>query len=463
MGKYLTHSRKLQANDAPFTWRYNSQQQIHTGFAQGGGNGIEPQQVTTSWRTTPEASIAESDNDFVPSNRAEYAAMLRDSRADYRRERDGTDTGHTFDTTKEEIYLSHLSSAHVNPLSYHPMHGYQIGDGQTYTGPLWPNRVFLSGPIGFIQLPTPNLTELGTEAINRTLPTKSATSLANTLGELKREGLPDLPGLELQRQHTLRAIDKSAGSEYLNVEFGWKPLIGDIQKTHKAVTRSKQILAQYYRDSGRVVRRKYTFPEKVEVVKYADRPGALGNPITYLTDDSHFFQLFGNANGVLSQQTRVETHTYFSGAYSYYLDEEGKSLIKKIGRFERDFNRVFGTRVTPEVLWNLAPWSWFGDWNANIGQIISNATHLGSDGLVLRYGYLMCRTYTENTYTLSGVTRKDGSTMAPISVSLRRTRKQRVRANPYGFALNTDAYSGRQWAILTALGMTKSPQRLMGD
>jgi len=68
--------------------------------------------------------------------------------------------------------------------------------------------------------------------------------------------------------------------------------------------------------------------------------------------------------------------------------------------------------------------------------------------------------YVATTTDAFGFTQAD---RAPISTSFRTTRKQRFRANPYGFARNPNSFSGKQWAILGALGLTKAPRRLIND
>jgi hypothetical protein len=46
----------------------------------------------------------------------------------------------------------------------------------------------------------------------------------------------------------------------------------------------------------------------------------------------------------------------------------------------------------------------------------------------------------------------------PISSLYRSERKERWKATPYGFGLNMAGFTDQQWAILAALGMTKSPR-----
>jgi len=116
--------------------------------------------------------------------------------------------------------------------------------------------------------------------------------------------------------------------------------------------------------------------------------------------------------------------------------------------------KILGTDLTPETLWNLAPWSWAVDWIMPVGDLIGNLQDMASDGLVLRYGYIMEHSFVSDTYTFQGPTGLPAS-LVPGSYILSRETKKRVRATPYGFGLTWSGFSPRQLAILTALGISR--------
>lgn len=117
--------------------------------------------------------------------------------------------------------------------------------------------------------------------------------------------------------------------------------------------------------------------------------------------------------------------------------------------------KVLGLELTPETLWNLAPWSWAVDWVSNAGDVVSNISDWANDGLVLKYGYMMEETSVTDVYTFDGPSGLPGNHQ-PYPVTLQRTVKKRIRATPFGFGLNWSGFSPRQLAILAALGITKS-------
>lgn len=300
----------------------------------------------------------------------------------------------------------------------------------------------------------------GATAIANTYPTKPQANLSLFIGEILipqgGRGLPNFFGelsLLSGRANTVRF----AGDRFLNIEFGWLPLLSDITKLMKAVQRSYKIMKQYERDSGLVVRRRYDFEPRVFTSQSKD----LFNQASFLHSQKSWFDDGSPVKGnVTLNSTRTE-RTWFSGAYSYYLDP-GKDFLGKLVRYENLANEVLGTRLTPNTLWQLAPWTWLVDWFADLGSILTNAEAFSSantNNLVLRYGYLMRETHAEDIYTLPEVQFKLNSVKTPFR-AFQVVQKERYRATPYGFGLDPDLFSPSQWAILGALGMTKGYKHL---
>lgn len=287
---------------------------------------------------------------------------------------------------------------------------------------------------------------MGTTAIARCLPTNSNAGLAVTLGELKREGLPSIIGSDLFK--TRAREFRSYGSEYLNVEFGWKPFVSDITKFADSVVRSEKIIAQHRKDHGKRVKRSYSFPVEKEIV--------YGTPwqTTPLPALASGFYL--DNTGEQQTITTTTTKTWFNGCFTYFIPV-GDSQLAEIRRFEQEANKLLGTRLTPDTLWNLSPWSWAADWVSNIGDIIHNASAFMNDGLVMHYGYIMRNVRMEELITHSGVTFSNGGSSGTLSMRRFREYKQRYSATPYGFGLNIDTFSTRQQSIIGALGVTKVP------
>lgn len=284
------------------------------------------------------------------------------------------------------------------------------------------------------------MTAKGTTAIARTIPTNPMMDGAVSAAEFYREGIPSLIGSTLLKDRI--GFLRSLGSEYLNIEFGWKPLISDLQSLAKTVVASEKILQQLARDSGRDVRRRLAFP-------------AVRNT-SQSRDVINFDPNFGNMMSQAGRDVREWSYqrAWFSGAYTFHYDPAGLSEASRIATQAR---LLYGLDLNPEVLWNLAPWSWLVDWFVNIGPVLHNLSAFGQDGLVLRYGYLMSHSVrrvdiVNNKIQCVG-TFPNGTHRSRIALES----KRRIRATPFGFGLLMNQLSVRQWAILGALGMTKAP------
>jgi len=324
-----------------------------------------------------------------------------------------------------------------------------------YNGPIYARECNV-GPRSSLYPSVPSdlrdrMIALGSTAIARTIPTNPVAGAAQFLGEL-REGIPTLPG----SSYVNRGGPGGLADEYINVEFGIKPILGDLRKFGEAVRTGSTVLDQLERDSGRLVRRRYSFPEVREVqepevlssnISYGSPPLRTASPSAYL-----------QTSGRLTRQRTTITRYWFSGAYTYYY-ERGDSARAKLRRTEQDLAKLFGARVTPELLWELTPWSWLVDWSSNMGDVIHNFSAFHNDGLVMRYGYMMCHMVISDTYLLDGVVYADG-TGGPLSQVFTTEVKKRVKATPYGFGLDPDKFTTRQWAILSALGISKGGKLL---
>jgi hypothetical protein len=124
--------------------------------------------------------------------------------------------------------------------------------------------------------------------------------------------------------------------------------------------------------------------------------------------------------------------------------------------------KLLGLSLTPDVLWELTPWSWALDWFSNMGNVIQNVTNFATQGSILRYGYVMETTTITDTYTLRGLTKRvSGSVPVSIepTISFTTEVKQRRKANPFGFGLTWEGLSPFQLSIAAALGLSRSPSR----
>lgn len=362
------------------------------------------------------------------------------------------DVGGDFKTTR-----TYLSDPDGKPITWVSQYGWivrngglgsSLGNYEIYNGPILPVDITNGGyfPLS-VESTSSALDAIGATAIALCKPTNPVSNVLVAAGEMYRDGLPSLLGAESWRARTLRA--KQAGGEYLNVQFGWKPLVRDIMQFVDATQNTDKLLAQYERDAGKIVRRRFHFPMSVtdeeSLISSSAAPfGPNGSALVTTT-------------GRLVRHRTTRKHQWFSGAFTYYLPR-GNDYRAKMVRVALEARKLYGLSLTPEVLWEVAPWSWALDWFSNFGDVLSNVSDFATMGLIMRYGYIMETTTVIDTYVNSGWSRRVSGESPPkeqTSLSLTTQVKQRRRATPFGFGVSWEGLSPFQLSILAALGMSQ--------
>jgi len=283
----------------------------------------------------------------------------------------------------------------------------------------------------------------GATAISRCTPNNPSYNVPQFLGEL-REGLPSIIGRGTLKEQTRKA--KAAGGEYLNIEFGWKPLVSDLQNFARTVHDSHKIWEAYRKGSNHKTRVGYHFPSDEANWTYD------GLVIPIPTSFPHGFPS-ASIYQVRSRQT------WFKGAFRYYVPEPS-GFADKMHYWYSQSSKLLGLRLTPDTVWNLEPWSWAADWFANTGDLMTNVSNMGQDGLCLQYGYIMdgesLHTQWNGTISFTYPSTGPGARHYTDSTSrdLLQKRAKRLHALPYGFDATLSTLNERQIAIVVALGLS---------
>jgi len=162
----------------------------------------------------------------------------------------------------------------------------------------------------------------------------------------------------------------------------------------------------------------------------------------------------------VSEITRIVTRSHFAGGFRFYYPDLSTAL-DELASIEEKANILLGTRLDPEVLWNLAPWSWLSDWFVNFGDVIGNLSAIAADHLVMQYGYIMHEVQVETEiYFPLGLRSRNYPAdsefdFVPWNVNLSYHSKTRTGASPFGFGLSPELFTADQWAILGALGISR--------
>lgn len=288
-----------------------------------------------------------------------------------------------------------------------------------------------------------DLLKAGTKAISMCKPTNIFVDLSSSLAELLREGIPKF-GTQVWETVTDAARDVAKG--HLSVQFGFQPIVADVYNVSLALTRADAAIKQYVRDSGKIVRRRYDFPDQT-----SESVSVIGDgPPWRAYSDAEQDAYWGTGRVYKTRKSLVRR--WFSGAFTYHLPLDDS--LREMSEAALKAKGLISLELTPETLWNIAPWSWAVDWFVPVDDYISYLEDAQSLGLVLRYGYLMEHSICSDTYTWVGNPNRSVG-----ALTLTSERKVRIRANPFGFGVNWGDLSPRQLSVAAALGISQSKGR----
>lgn len=380
--------------------------------------------------------VAFKDEFFGPSEKS-WLGRQKTVSIGHERGRDGRyHSGGPFFTYRDE---ARVPTRHVTLLS-------TGSNPKKYVGPI--NTSGLSGNYNLGKMPSTDSSHLdpyGAEAISIIDPTNPNAQTGVALGEIVKDRYLPIPIIHSWRGRT--AIARSAGGEYLNAVFGWMPLVRDMKNTAQSVLDGNVIIDNYNAASGTLVHREFAFDDiistnvldtTVEHAQYCN--GAIVGE----------FHTKGTVPAAIVEESI--TKRWFSGSFTYHADANNLSVKRMLG-IGTEAEKLFGVSLTPDLVWELTPWSWAIDWFSNAGNVISNINSFALAGLVMRYGYVMEETTVTTTVTPSetGLIGLTGTTPPAIRTSCT---KRRQEANPFGFGVKWEGLSPTQLAITAALGLT---------
>jgi len=297
-----------------------------------------------------------------------------------------------------------------------------------------------------------SLNQAGTKAVALCMPTNSLINLSTFLGELLKDGLPRASA-ESWKAGTIRA--RKAGDDYLNAQFGWKPIANDIARVALLIDQAERTVAQFERDAGKWVRRRFSFPRVL--TNTLDR--------TLTTYEAPYVGIYAEVQRAVhpgQRSTRVSTQfsqdRWFSGAFTYHLPSDWNSR-GAMRNARSQIRHALSVDLDPETVWNLTPWSWAIDWFSSTGDVVHNLNAWSKYGLVMRYGYMMEHTLNrvdyDTSYTGPQIEGQVPASVTPSTSFITET-KRRVRANPFGFGVSWNGLDKFQLSIAAALGLSRS-------
>jgi hypothetical protein len=244
---------------------------------------------------------------------------------------------------------------------------------------------------------------------------------------------------------------RTAGRQYLAVQFAWLPLLGEIQAWARQVEKSDQILREARdRDAQKKIKVGYSFPKIQDTTI---------NPVSV----NAAWWGGGGYNGDLAAGNVSKTllsETWFEASYLNLVPISHRQAAAS-AEYANRARFLLGLQITPETLWELAPWSWAVDWVSNFGDVVSAVSNTLLDGLVMRNGFVMHHHRRETLLKAQGPHRwqhRRGDwfdTFTPTQTLVVHETKKRFSALPYfGFGSVGD-FTPRQLSILAALGISR--------
>lgn len=306
----------------------------------------------------------------------------------------------------------------------------------------------------FPPVPGSTLSSYGALQYGRMATKPGEVSLGTIMGELSFEKLPSL--LPATMRGGIKEL-KGIGDDYLNVQFGWIPLLNSIRDVAVGIA---SISNGFFGPMGRMHRSTSEKPVSTFDSGRGSSPLSVSVGKRYPDAYKHTSHLgtgstySGILYGDVSWTARTTTSRWFEGNF-VFLPKAGFDPSK----YEDRFQALFATDITPSVLWELAPWSWLVDWVADIGGAIKASEVAFSNRVLSEYAYAMEEVKTKYFFQARKV--RDyygGFYQGPSEVYLQHETivKRRIRANPFGFTPNpTGSLNSNQLGILAALGLTK--------
>jgi len=326
------------------------------------------------------------------------------------------------------------------------------------------------------------LNELGTSRLRRYRPGNPLANLGQFLIELR--DFPHLPGQLLNQLRTIRSLTlqqrKDISSEYLNLEFGWRPLLSDIRKMYRLQRVVEDRIKQLVRDNGLTIRRRPKVEGSTDYNLLCE--GVYSNPFGDLGDDSlggnsllSGYRVIGpygindGGNNAFVGQCKYSLYEVenvevgFFGTFRYYVPDIGSSQWTARAKLA-----LFDANPTPSLLWEVLPWSWLVDWFSNVGDLISNLSTNAVDNEVVTNAGITYHKHVKRF--LSVETEWDGTPGRPFlwrpdefvapgsdKMTWSHTEITKIRhpSGLFGFGSSFDGLSARQWAILAALTQSR--------
>lgn len=288
----------------------------------------------------------------------------------------------------------------------------------------------------------------GQRALGGTIPLSPSVNLLTSAGELAKDGFPNPADLIRWKKGVWSLLQQGARN-YVAFQFAWLPLKREIEAWLHQVQKFDSIVNEAKKTSGNSrIKVGFTFPVD------ADSSASVGNINAYIWSS-------GTSTGNLAAGgawKSITKRVWFEATYQHLWPAKPETDAA-ISDYAQKARRGLGIGLTPETVWELAPWSFAVDWVLNVDDALSAVSATLNDGLVMRDGFVMSHWRREATQAASGPHMSGSGNIArftPTKTQRLVERKLRFPAVPYfGFG-PTASLSVKQLSILAALGISRA-------
>lgn len=308
----------------------------------------------------------------------------------------------------------------------------------------------LRGGVSLAQPPKSygNVESMGPEAWARFKPGKPAMQLGVFLAELK-----DMPRMVRDLKEKCQILKNWRGrsswrkfissKDFLSYQMAWKPFVSDIHKMCQETFQWRKRLDRLQANAG--VWKTVGGSLQDGIPEYSDYETSTFWGGVFPILSTWYYAQPSECTLRVARSQRI----WFRGKMKYFM----APINTRAGEFNA-LRRLYGISLTPDLVWNIMPWSWLVDWFTNTGDVISNFTTGAVDDLVAAWAYVMGHTVTESQQALRIYPKCDGA-VKPLTLNARVSVecKNRGAATPFGFGLDAGDLTLRQFAILSALGI----------
>lgn len=205
------------------------------------------------------------------------------------------------------------------------------------------------------------------DAVGDSHPGEPAVSIPNFLFELK-----DVPSMLKHAYGRARGLWSAAGKpnnqqlkviknylkapknpaeDWLNYNFGWRPLVNDLLDIHK--------VAGWMNSRAKIL-------NDLSHRKYISRRATLGSKSAVRTVNSVAYNSFGI--GITG--TAIDAEQLNSWVVAHFKADPFMFRSALSSDYKKLLNLALGLDFAPAMIWDALPWSWLVDWFTEVGGVI---------------------------------------------------------------------------------------------